>query len=112
MSGKVRSEHLGIIQPCDVGVRERDSARNLHLSILTATFMVDCEWLRPCAVASTTRPKAPEPRVRPAEKGEVGMITEDRQEQERTLEKACLLSEMAPAILTGMAVVESECVWY
>lgn len=37
-----------------------------HLSIFTATFMVDCEWLRPWAVASTTRPKAPEPRVRPA----------------------------------------------
>lgn len=39
---------------------------NSHLSILTATFMVDREWLRPWAVASTTRPKAPEPRVRPA----------------------------------------------
>lgn len=90
VSGKARSEHLGNIQPCGVGVGERDSVRNLHLSILTATFMVDCEWLRPCAVASTTRPKAPEPRVRPAEKGEVGMTTEDRQEWERTLEKARL----------------------
>lgn len=53
---------------------------NSHLSILTATFMVDCEWLRPWAVASTTRPKAPEPRVRPAKKqqrGKVGNVLEE-----------------------------------
>lgn len=54
---------------------------NSHLSILTATFMVDREWLRPWAVASTTRPKAPEPRVRPAKKqpgGKVGSAVEER----------------------------------
>lgn len=37
----------------------------LHFSIFTATFVLDCEWVRPYAVASTTLPKAPDPRVRP-----------------------------------------------
>lgn len=37
----------------------------LHLSIFTATFVRDWEWARQYAVASTTLPKAPDPRVRP-----------------------------------------------
>ncbi len=37
----------------------------LHFSIFTATFVLDWEWVRPYAVASTTLPKAPDPRVRP-----------------------------------------------
>lgn len=55
--------------PVLAGGRQRlNSVGNSHLSIFTATFMEDCEWLRPWAVASTTRPKAPDPSVRPAEK--------------------------------------------
>lgn len=37
----------------------------LHFNIFTATFVLDWEWVRPYAVASTTLPKAPDPRVRP-----------------------------------------------
>lgn len=37
----------------------------LHFSIFTATFVLDWAWARPYAVASTTLPKAPDPRVRP-----------------------------------------------
>lgn len=43
---------------------------NLHLSIFTATLIVDCVWLIPWAIASTTRPKAPEPNVRPVSERE------------------------------------------
>lgn len=39
----------------------------LHLSIFTATLVEDWELVSPYAVASTTLPKAPDPRVRPKE---------------------------------------------
>lgn len=39
----------------------------LHLSIFTATLVDDWELVSPYAVASTTLPNAPDPRVRPKE---------------------------------------------
>lgn len=66
MSCGAGGELAGTAQPHSIGMGDRVAGGDSHLSIFTATFMVDCEWLRPWAVASTTRPKAPEPRVRPA----------------------------------------------
>ena len=82
MNGRAR---MGVHEHClalqHLGGGKGWCGGNSHLSILTATFMVDCEWLRPWAVASTTRPKAPEPRVRPARNSEVtklALVVEER----------------------------------